>query len=417
MTRLNAVEPPSQSAIGESSLLKYGLFHVERMRILFFTTHQQSCGIGDYADRLAAALVAQGHEVTFFESPTRLVGQSETKYRKTLLSLKELALNHDVLHVQHEFSFFKLWQARLFGKLISSKDKRPYRTIITFHTTPKFAKSTDAQEGSLTRLFQKAFPKSVKNNPESGFKAQLKCFADFDQVLVHSRFGRNHLRNSEIFHPKRIRVIPMPIQAVTQQPAETAQWHAAVQKLDLRSGDKLIVVPGFISLFKGQLTAVKALSLLPPHYKMIIAGGVHPVGHNYQDLDTLTDEMISRNLQARIFYTGFLTEPDMNCLMSKSDLVALPYHIHYMSSSAVVGEALRFGKPVVATRTRGFLELSEIMSGVRLSDSASYADIARAIAETVQSPPGDAETIIKEAHTISYDVVAKHIVESFYAMK
>lgn len=385
------------------------------MRILFFTTHQQSCGIADYADRLAEALIAQGNEVTFFQSPTQLLGQSEVKYTETLSSLRELALKHDALHVQHEFSFFKPWQARLFGKMMSDKDKLPYQTIVTFHTTPKPMKVETAKTGSLSLLFQKARIRPSSKPTESYFREQLESFANFDQILVHSQFGRTHLKNFRVLPHKRIHVIPMPIQAVSRQLAETELWHAAVKKLDLRSGDRLITVPGFISVSKGQLTAVKALSLLPPHYKMILAGGVHPVGQNYQDLDAIADEMVSRNLQGRILYTGFLGEADLNCLISKSDLVALPYQIQYMSSSAIVGEALRFGKPVVATRTRGFLELSETMTGVRLSDSPSYADIARSIEETIQSPPCDAETIMMEARALSYDAVAKNIVDSFYS--
>ncbi len=388
------------------------------MKILFFTSFKQSCGIADYADRLAEALVAHGHQVTFFESPTSLIGQPEDKYREAMKSLHSLALLHDVLHIQHEFSFFKPWQVEILGEMLTKKGERPYKTIVTLHTTPKPTKPIQSEAGFWSRLLGKVTSKILRTNDvDYAVRSHLQSFANFDRILVHSKFGRNQLKKFNILNPKRIKVIPMPIQNSVDKPAESEVWKSALESLQFTSGDILILVPGFISGAKGQISAVKSLSLLPSNVKLILAGGVHPIGRNHTELDVITDEIISRNLQSRILYTGYLAESDLSFFAFKADIVLLPYDPNYESSSAIVGEALRFGKPVVATRTRGFVELAEIIPSVKLCDSAAYADIARAIVETLKSPPGDADFILNQAHALSYSEVAKSIVELFYSPK
>jgi hypothetical protein len=76
--------------------------------------------------------------------------------------------------------------------------------------------------------------------------------------------------------------------------------------------------------------------------------------------------------------------------------------------------ALQAGKPVVATQTPAFIELAQVVSGMKLSDSPAYADVARSIVEITLSPPCHAETIREKARTLSYDVVARSVVEQFY---
>jgi glycosyltransferase involved in cell wall biosynthesis len=72
---------------------------------------------------------------------------------------------------------------------------------------------------------------------------------------------------------------------------------------------------------------VKALGLLPPHFKLIISGGVHPVGNNFQYINEIFDEVVSRNLQARVHYTGYLSEQDLEHFAFKADLIVLPYDL------------------------------------------------------------------------------------------
>lgn len=388
------------------------------MKILFFTTHKEPCGIADYAARLAQSLIAQGHEVTFFESPTKLFKLSKPRYWASMKSLRSLADKHDVLHVQHEFSFFKPWQSRYLGKLIGRRSKRSYKAIVTLHTTPKPAKPEVAIPEFWSRFFLWLYVKTLRfKGMDLYFSQQLRNFTDFDRILVHSKFGRNNLKKFHILDHRRIKVIPMPIQAPEGEPIETKKWQQAVKRLALNEQDKLLLIPGFISRAKGQIDAVKALSMLPINFKLILAGGVHPRANNCADANEIIDEIVQRNLQNRILYTGYLSESDMKCFAFKSNIVVLPYDVHYLSSSAVVGEALRYGKPVVATRTRGFLELAEVMSAIKLCDSASYADIARAILDSIEEPHSDPETIIREAHSITYDAVVKNMVDTIYSRR
>jgi len=127
--------------------------------------------------------------------------------------------------------------------------------------------------------------------------------------------------------------------------------------------DKSIYVGvfGYINGHKDFQTTIRAFSLLPENYKLVIAGGAHPgersVNHKNQSvvaLDNLIWDFRNTTLIDRIIFRDSLGDLEFFSLMASLDVILINYLETAMSASSVLSQALELSVPVVASRCTTF---------------------------------------------------------------
>ena len=80
---------------------------MSRLRVLHYTTWQTECGIAMYAEQLNRALAEQGVDSAVHPADVAALRHlSKAQVRARMRALCEEARQYDVLHIQHDYSFF-----------------------------------------------------------------------------------------------------------------------------------------------------------------------------------------------------------------------------------------------------------------------------------------------------------------------
>ncbi len=122
----------------------------------------------------------------------------------------------------------------------------------------------------------------------------------------------------------------------------------AREKIGISKKEKVILVFGFLTWYKGADLIVKAFNKLSgSNFRLVLAGGPSftlsgkkHYQHYLQKLYALT------KINPKVTVTGFVKEENIGYYYSAADLVVLPYRT-FMSSSGPLSLALSFGKPVL----------------------------------------------------------------------
>jgi glycosyltransferase involved in cell wall biosynthesis len=188
------------------------------------------------------------------------------------------------------------------------------------------------------------------------------CLSKVDAIVVHSHITYNLVVAAFPALKAKLYVIPIPIEPVapSSQPLR--------EKAD---GDKWIILPGFVTPYKGHIVAIQALQYLPNNYKLVIAGGVHPknkkAANYWSELLSCIDSL---SMMSRVYITGFIESAnDQANLFGLADAFLLPYEEVGQSGSAVLADALAQDKPVITS-------LAQSMFVYRMNPETADSSIA-----------------------------------------
>lgn len=154
----------------------------------------------------------------------------------------------------------------------------------------------------------------------------------------------------------------------------------------LPAGSHLSGAFGFISDYKGIDVALAALRELPAHHHLAIFGGVHPnlIGHDINPTLAGLLAQCDDALRGRVHFMGAVSDEEFLRGMLACDAVLTPYRETGFSGSGPASLAMELGCRVIASRTRGFLELSSYFPDrLELVDIGSFMELATRLA----SPP------------------------------
>lgn len=115
---------------------------------------------------------------------------------------------------------------------------------------------------------------------------------------------------------------------------------------------------GFINEKKGIHMLLKAFLHLPPDFRYIHIGGVHPRG-NKKYMDSLKDFTDRNNLKDRVIFTGFLDFDLIDEYLKNIDIgiyLALSKNVY---ASGAINQFLIRGIPVIASNASDFADLKE----------------------------------------------------------
>ncbi len=105
------------------------------IKVLHYSTHDEDCGIADYQQQYVdGAVQSKRVEHEYFPvSPNKAKLLSDDAFNKLLEDLKHKLESFDILHIQHEFSFFNGDQLE---KIITASHQVHKKVIVTVHTAP-----------------------------------------------------------------------------------------------------------------------------------------------------------------------------------------------------------------------------------------------------------------------------------------
>lgn len=366
------------------------------IRVLQFSTHNEDCGIAKYQARFVKAFAEDADMSTeFFEfSPNTTKLMSPKQFNKVLTSLARKLQDFDILHIQHELSFFYNDELQKIIRLAKQNNKK---VIVTVHTAPEAQMVVPHLGGigprSLAHFVrQKASQKRFLNKYVSPLNRA-------DRIIVHNEATRQNLVKYGITE-SAITVIrhPVPVVSFSQKSDQIKR------ELGYKKGDVIIASVGFLSAAKGVLHAVRALTYLPSYYKLAIIGGIHPDAQDTTFLDEVADQIRDLSLQERVYITGYIKDDnELDALVREVDICVFPFDKRYYSfvSSGSLNIAISNHKPVVAYHTPSFDETNAELEVVSFCKSPNYYELARTI-KSLDVPP-DTHNVRKYAELYDWN--------------
>jgi glycosyltransferase involved in cell wall biosynthesis len=348
-----------------------------KIRVLNLTTHNEECGIARYQEQFVAGMKkASDIEHEFFDvSPNVSRFMSKQEYEKVLEKFIPMLERCDVLHIQHELSFYK---HRELQSVISAARQRGKRVLVTIHTALDVEYKI-AQFHGLSKQGIRQFLAEKKAQKKFEY-VHLNPLKRADLIIVHNNTTKDSL-HAHGFDQARIKVIKMPVPKLSF----ALKSQELKKALDVRAGDIVFCTVGFITRSKGTEQAVQALVNLPDKYKLAIIGGLHPRGGDTGLLDEIQSFIASNELESRVYITGFIEDDDrLNALIREVDMCVYPYDSQYYSyvSSAALSNALANHKPVVAYPTKTISEINQeeqVVTFCKETNPKGLADTLQAV--------------------------------------
>lgn len=332
------------------------------MKVAMWASSGDRCGIAVYTRALTWELERLGVEVSLVPVPY------DDRSPETLARTSAALNAADLVHLQHEYSFF--------GGIAPGASSLPtyYRAlrrplVITAHTVNTAAEQLRLAEEARWR--QRLAKQALSSLPSFRATVERAPFAPAKELIVHTASARERfLRRG--FRPERVHVLPAGTPPRSDIGGDPESVSAFRERFGLH-GRKVATIFGFVSQDKGYEVALEALSSLPPAVKLLIAGGAR-VEREEPYVEGLTAEIRRRGLGDRVAITGYLEEPDVAAAMAASDVVLVPHRAANGSYSVMV--ALAYGKPVLASDLPCFRDIAEADGGVELFDVGDETALA-----------------------------------------
>lgn len=343
-------------------------------KVSMVTPWKQECGNAEYAERLCVALRAFSDITPFdlrnFSEDFELRSKFSVRNHFETLIAQINQKASDIVHIQHEFCFF--------GRSIQRSNREFLRFTRQIHAPIVVTLHTWLDSGVNPHKRMKSFLKNPigfvreKLQRKDYYKALCNCRG----IVVHSHDTYSQVVSTYPKLRNRVRIIQIPI-----SPVESGVLTPTVTK---NVGDIWMLLPGFVSPYKGHSDAIKVLEYLPANVKLVIAGGRHPkdrgAARYWMELLQMVE---TKGLQKRVIFTGFLsTGSEQAAVLKQADLFILPYKEVGQSGSAVLADALAYDRPVVTSRARSMFAYRMSQDCVYSSSSTDVAD-SKAFAELI----------------------------------
>ena len=190
-------------------------------------------------------------------------------------------------------------------------------------------------------------------NAGYGFKRRYNAImARGDLIIANSNFTKAHIIEEHGTDPEIIRVIPRGVDMAVFDPDNVSK--KSIQQMrqawNIESNENVILLPGRLTRWKGQIDAIKALAKLPENHKLVLLGDPQGRESYVKELRDLANEY---GIDNRIVIPGHTSE--MAAAYSASDIVIVP-STDPEAFGRVVAEAQAMGCPVIASAHGGPME-------------------------------------------------------------
>jgi len=354
------------------------------MKIVQISTWDVPCGIAGYTKGLVKGILENGItcEVLPIEEK-KLKYKTKDEIQEYFQLFTEQLLSYDIIHIQHEFSFFSGkyglgGSIYNFHSFLKGLIKRNKKVFVTFHTEPYFL------QGSIRNL--NGFTKKAIRKIQWGYYISSLFNSKYHQLnaIVHTKNTRRCFIDSG-FASKSVNIIK---QGVTFSNFTPSINDSARNDLKMRMGfpnDAIILTMfGFISKYKGYKTVLQALRILPANYYLLIIGTSHP-----NSSDGALNQIINflseyPKIKHRVKLTGYLEFEELQNYYHITDFCLATYEPDtILSSSAALTWALSSGKPIIASKIDFFEELNEEAACLHLVTPGCAGELAHKIEDLI----------------------------------
>ena len=346
----------------------------DKIKVLHLTTHNEVCGIARYQEQFIEAMKANKNveNVIFNFSPNKTKLMTSTQYDEVLVDFKNNILDADILHIQHELSFYQHKELESVINLTHSLNKP---VVVTIHTDPSILYKKAQFEGYLPKHLM-SYRRHLKD--QRHFEdVHLNPLKNADLIIVHHSVTKDNLVKLG-FNVQKIQIIRHPVPK--SNPAFKSMKLS--EELNIKNDDILLCTVGFISRTKGIDHAIKALRLLPNNYKLAVIGGVHPNSDDRGFLDEITDYTIANGLLDRVYITGYLEDDnELNAMIREANICIYPYNHDYYSymASGALNDSFANYKSIITYSTPTLQEINTEKEVIRFCKSPNYYELAREI--------------------------------------
>jgi glycosyltransferase involved in cell wall biosynthesis len=314
------------------------------MKIAMLTTAGERCGIASYSAALVDSLrTLPDTDVRVI--PIAVGEQPASHYEQQAAQLN--APDVDLVHIQHEFSFWGFPQP---GRSKFADFRRMIRrpVVLTAHTTlPLKAIFPTAGERNPWRWLKKKRLVSDRAYRES---VEVTTF-DNDATIVHTGAAHDEFVRRGL-SPERLFVVATGIPAPLPAPAggEAFRDRHGLQ------GQRLLTLFGYVTPNKGYSLVAEVLRSLPRDVTFVIAGGARrPAEEQY--VQHLRWQLRRLAGERRIVITGYLSDQEVADAMQAADVALVPHT--QATNSYSVTLPLSHGRPTLASDLACFREMAE----------------------------------------------------------
>ncbi|MDZ4867138.1 MAG: glycosyltransferase family 4 protein [Alphaproteobacteria bacterium] len=227
-----------------------------------------------------------------------------------------------------------------------------------------------------------------------------------DAVIANSQFTADHVVAQHKVDAKKLHVIPRGIDVKGFTPANVTQDRidAIRKQWNLTPGKPVIVMPGRLTRWKGQLVFIEALARLPDRtFEAVMVGDA-------QERDAYVDELHASlkrlNLTDAVRIPGHCS--DMPAALMAADVIVAP-SIEPEAFGRVAVEAQAMGRPIVASRLGAQTEtVADGITGFLFPPGDAEA-LAQGITRALALSPDQRKAMAKKARDrvlASYSVQA-----------
>ena len=169
-----------------------------------------------------------------------------------------------------------------------------------------------------------------------------RSFAHFDQLIVHTRQGRDRLLQQGADADS---TAILPHGSLSSAPPAAA---------DAMQGPVTIMLFGKIKPYKGADVLIEAFAALPPPLRRDVR--VRIVGQPYMDLSSLRDQATALGVaQSVSIEPVFIADDEVDRLFGPGAIAVFPYR--EIEASGVLSYAIANARPIIASRLGSFAEM------------------------------------------------------------
>lgn len=223
-------------------------------------------------------------------------------------------------------------------------------------------------------------------NAKSALKRGYNAIMTKGEIIIaNSAFTKDHIINEHGTDPSRIQVIARGVDMSRFDPLHITRDAITAQRQawGVKDEQKLILLPGRLTRWKGQLVAIEALSHLPDNIALVCLGDAQGRDEYVSEMDKLA---ASLNLSERVKRPGHST--DMPTALMAADVV-ISASTDPEAFGRIAAEAQAMGIAVVATDHGGAKEtVLDAQTGFRVPPSDARA-LSEGIAKALDWPDYD----------------------------
>jgi glycosyltransferase involved in cell wall biosynthesis len=190
-------------------------------------------------------------------------------------------------------------------------------------------------------------------NGTSGLKKYYNSvMAKGIHIIANSEFTKAHIIKTHGATPDKITAIPRGVDMAKFKPVNVSEKDILAQRnrWNIHPDQKIILLPGRLTRWKGPLVAIEALAELPPNCVLVLLGDAQGRDEFVDELKAKTDTL---GVTDRVMMPGH--SRDVPTALAAADVV-ISASTDPEAFGRVAAEAQAMQKPVIATAHGGALE-------------------------------------------------------------